>query len=157
MSPGKENILSPNVIKPFVDVTEWEVDTSFVSKCEVDPSFASKCQAANSHMLRQNGPSRLSNLTIVGEICRPLYPMRSVFPKIHRVYASALTVECSTSVGEASFSTLLRVLTLFRRSMTHTRKQSLVLLVFLKPYTMNIDFNVKLRKFARKGRKIQLF
>ena len=37
-----------------------------------------------------------------------------------------------------------------------TRKQNLVLLAFLNSYTKSVDFDVMLRKFARRSRKIQL-
>ena len=68
---------------------------------------------------------------------------------VYKMYAAALTFGSSTAVREASFSTLSRVLTPYRSSMTHTRKQNLVLLAFLNSYTKNSDFDVMLRKFAR--------
>ena len=69
----------------------------------------------------------------------------------------ALTFGSSTAVCEASFSTLSRVLTPYKCSMTHTKKQNLVLLAFFNSYTKNADFDVMLRKFAQRSRKIQLF
>ena len=147
MSSAKEYFLSPVDLKSFADLIE----------CEVNDSVTNECEVAKSYNLRQINSIRYANPTIVQEICELLYLIRGAFPLVCKIYAAALTFGSSTAVCEASFSTLSRVLTPYRRSMTHTRKQNLVLLAFLNSYTKNADFDVMLRKCARRSRKIQLF
>ena len=50
---------------------------------------------------------------------------------MYKAYVAAITFGSSSAVCKASFSTFSRVLTPYRRSMTHQRKSSLVVLVFL--------------------------
>ena len=148
LSPAKENCLSPVDLKSFADLIE----------CKVNDSFTSECEVAKSYILRQINSIRYANPTIAHEICELLYPIQSGFPLVNKIYAAALTFDSRTAaVCEASFSTLYRVLKHYRRSITHTRKQNLVLLLFLNSYTKNVGFDEILRKFARWSRKIQLF
>ena len=130
--------MSPVDSKSFADLIE----------CEINDSFTSECKVAKSYILRQISSIRYANPTTAQEICELLYPIRSAFPLVYKIYAATLTIGLCTAVCEASFSTLSRVLTLYRRSMTHTRKRNLVLLAFLNSCTKNADFDVMLRKFA---------
>ena len=147
MSPAKENFLSPVDLKLFADLIE----------CKMNDSFTNECEVAKSYILRQVNSIRYANLTIVQEICELLYPFRSAFSLVCKIYAATLTFGSSTAVCEASFSTLSLVLTPYRRSMTHTRKRNLVLLAFWNSYTKNTNLEVMLRKFGRRSRKNQLF
>jgi len=88
---------------------------------------------------------------------RLLYPMKTAFPSVYQLFAAAVTFGASSATCEASFSTLTRVLTAYRRSMTHDRKRNLVLLAFLRSYTKNVNMEAVLRCFSKNSRKLQLF
>ena len=97
-------------------------------------------------------------MTNVHQLVQELYSYREAFPSVYRLAASALTLGASTATCEASFSTLSRVLTSFRTSMTHSRKANLVLLSFESDITNNIKSDDFLRRFNEmKNRRLQLF
>ena len=101
---------------------------------------------------------RTSTVTNVHQLVQELYSYREAFPSVYRLAASALTLGASTATCEASFSTLSRVLTPFRTSMTHSRKANLVLLSFESDITNNIKSDDFLRRFNEmKNRRLQLF
>jgi hypothetical protein len=82
---------------------------------------------------------------------------RDAFPLLHKLYAAGLTFGASTASCEASFSTLTRILTPYRLSMTHQRKTNLVILSFNSSYANGICLDTFLCEFAKSSRKIQLF
>ena len=90
----------------------------------------------------------------VGDVCSLLYPMQTAFPSVFQLFAAAATF---SATFEASFSALSRVLTAYRRSMTHERKRNFVILAFLQSYTKNVYMEEVLRCFSKKSRKLQLF
>ena len=87
-------------------------------------------------------------------------PMQTAFPSVYQfsaAAAAAATFGASSATCEASFSTLTRVLTAYRRSMTHERKKNLIILTFLRSYTKNVKMEEVLRCFSKNSRKLQLF
>jgi len=84
-------------------------------------------------------------------------PMQTAFPSVYQLFAAAATFGASSATCEASFSTLTRVLTAYRRSMTHERKRNLAILAFLRSYTKNVNMKEVLRCFSKNSRKLQLF
>ena len=101
---------------------------------------------------------RASNVTNVHQLVQELYSYRDAFPSVYRLAASALTIGASTATCEATFSTLSRVLTPFRTSMSHSRKANLVLLSFESDISNNIKSDEFLRRFHKmKNRRLQLF
>jgi hypothetical protein len=101
---------------------------------------------------------RASTVTNVHQLVQELYSYRDAFPSVYRLAASALTIGASTATCEATFSTLSRVLTPFRTSMSHSRKANLVLLSFESDISNNIKSDEFLRRFHEmKNRRLQLF
>jgi len=83
-------------------------------------------------------------------------PIMAAVPSVQNVLRVALTFGASSASCESSFSSLARVFTSYRRSMTQTRKSNLVILAFEKDLTaaLSSDENraVVMRKFqARDG------
>jgi len=64
------------------------------------------------------------------QICADFFPLSAAFPNVYSIYAASLTFGVSTAACETSFSTLTRVLTPYRRSVTQSRKANLVLLSY---------------------------
>ena len=85
-----------------------------------------------------------------------ILPFKDAFPILHWHYTAALTLSVSTAICENSFSCLTRVLRPYRRSMTHDRKSSLVVLAFEKSITKVLDLDLFLEHFSKKSRRIQL-
>lgn len=85
-----------------------------------------------------------------------ILPFRDAFPLLFWHYAAALTVGVSTATCENSFSCLTRILRPTRRSMSHERKTSLVLLAFEKSITCSLNMDEFIMHFARKSRRILL-
>jgi len=81
------------------------------------------------------------NHTNLQHICQLLLPFKDAFPTVYGIYAAALSLGVSTATCEASFSALTRILTAYRRSMTHNRKANLVLLSFQRRYTEAVEFD----------------
>jgi len=95
--------------------------------------------------------------TCVGDVCGLLYTMQTAFLSVCQLFAAAATFGASSATCEASLSALTRILTAYRRSMTHERKRNLVILSFLQSYTKNVNMEEVLRCFSKKSRKLQLF
>jgi hypothetical protein len=126
-----------------IDVTS----ASVINQCSVAAEFIvahiNKCSETTA-------PKNLS------DIMQLLLPVKAAFPAVYSLYAAALTLGMSTASCEASFSTLARVLTPYRRSMTHNRKSNLVLLSFQEHYTQAINLDEFIVEFSKKSRKLQV-
>ena len=93
----------------------------------------------------------------LGDICTFMRAYKTAFPKVYTLLVGGATFGASTATCEASFSTLSRILTPFRQSMTHQRKANLEIMSFLHDYTRGVDKDVVLREIAKKNRRLQLF
>jgi len=73
-----------------------------------------------------------------------IWKYKEAFPTIYLLLSAGLTVGVSTATCEASFTSVVRILTPYRRCMTHERKCQLVLLGFEKTkqllWQMKISF-----------------
>ena len=117
--------------------------------------FEAECVVAKAFLLKEFDCVKHKCFS---DICSILFPLRSAFPVAYKLFAGASTLGVSTAVCEASFSTLTRMLTPYRRSMAHQRKRNLVLLSFLSTYTKSVDFGEILKVFSEaKNRRLQLF
>lgn len=113
----------------------------------------SECEVARQFLVKEFDPKCHQDLA---DLCRILFPLKSAFPNVYSIYAAAITLGVSSAACEASFSTLTRVLTPYRRSMTHSRKANLVFLSFQSHYTKALDMDKFVDIFAQKARKLQL-
>ena len=93
----------------------------------------------------------------LGDICTFMHAYKTAFPKVYTLLVGGATFGASTATCEASFSTLSRILTPFRQSMTHQRKANLVIMSFMYDYTRGVDKDEVLREIAKKNRRLQLF
>jgi len=100
---------------------------------------------------------KLSSKFPLHYITETLSAMKDVLPIVYAMYAAALTFGGSSASCEASFSTLTRIMTPSRRSMSHTRKANLVILSFEHQLTKTLDKIALMKRFAQKSRKIPLF
>ncbi|KRZ65602.1 Zinc finger MYM-type protein 1 [Trichinella papuae] len=92
------------------------------------------------------------------EIIAILYGYKDAFPNAYRLAAAALTIGISSATCEASFSTCSRLLSPFRRSMTHARMNHLVLISFERQILESISNEELLRRFHKSGnRRLQLY
>jgi hypothetical protein len=85
-----------------------------------------------------------------------LYDYSDAFPNVYKIFTCALCFGASTATVENTFSTVTRLLTPFRRSMSHQRKSDLVLLSFERELTKNIDFDKFISLFSNKSRRLAL-
>ena len=120
---------------------------------EESPLVASECDVARQLIAKQFDPEYHKDLS---DVSRILFPVKTAFPAVYSIYAAALTFGVSSASCEASFSTLTRVLTPYRRSMTHRRKANLVLLSFQERYTNCLNLDQFVNIFGQKSRKLQL-
>ncbi len=88
---------------------------------------------------------------------KELYKQRLAFKKTYELYATAATFGCSSSICEASFSSMKRVVTPYRQSMLFGRESNLTLLPFERKKTEAIGQDIFLRKFHEKSRRLPLF
>lgn len=83
---------------------------------------------------------------------------KSAFPNVYKMLEAVETIGCSTAVNEASFSSLSRVGTINRMSMSNVRLRNLTFLAFESKEVQNVEKQTILRKFHdAKDRKVQLF
>jgi hypothetical protein len=102
-------------------------------------------------------PGKVKGPFCLHYISETLYSVKDAVPNVYSLYATALTFGASSATCEASFSSLTRVMTPYRRSMKHRRKANLALMSFESNYTKTLDMRVFLQRFAMKSRKIQLY
>lgn len=115
------------------------------------PLLRGELSVANAFLTKKcSHESNLQDIVIV------IKKFCGVFPLLHKLYTGALTIGISTATCENSFSTLARVLRPHRKSMTHSRKASLVLLAFEKMLCKDIDFDEFINIFRSQTRRIQL-
>ena len=109
----------------------------------------SECQVARTFIEREFVDKMHKTLN---DLCLLLHLYRKGFSEVYQLYADALAFGSSNAVCEESFSTLSRVLTPYRRSLTHKRKSNLVLLSFLAEYTQKkliwMNFSIHLLEEA---------
>ncbi len=87
-----------------------------------------------------------------------LYKLRVAFKETYEMMAAVETFGCSSARCEESFSTLTRILTQFRRSMTFQRESDLSLLSFEKEIANEISNDALMKLFNEKGnRRLQLY
>ncbi len=96
------------------------------------------------------------NETDLSTVCKNLQEYQEAFPQLHKLYVTALVIGVSSASCESSFSTLSRVLTPYRRTMSHKRKISLVILAHEKSITNNLDVDEFVRLFAKGNRRLVL-
>jgi hypothetical protein len=102
-------------------------------------------------------PEKVKGRFCLHYITETLYSVKDALPNVYSLYAAALTFGASSATCEASFSTLTRVLTPYRRSMKHQRKANLALMSFESNFTKSLDMRVFLHRFAKQSRRIQLY
>ena len=141
--PQNQAFLQMSKLSAITDLINIKESSLAVSECEVARQMIAKDFDPESHK-------------DLSDVCRLLFPLRAAFPNVYSIYAAALTFGVSTAACEASFSTLTRVLTPCRRSMTQSRKANLVLLSFQSQYTRCLDLDKFVNSFAQKSRKLQL-
>ena len=139
------SFLDPKKIAPLAYLIGLYADLSLLQ---------SECQVARTFIEREFDDKIHKTLN---DLCLLLHPYRKGFSEVYQLYAAALAFGSSNAVCEESFSTLSRVLTPYRRSVTHKGKSNLVLLSFLTEYTQKIDMDEFLHTFAGRSRKIQLY
>ena len=142
LRPHTSDFLDPHKLQDFFNFIGLPMNDALRSELDVAKKY-----------IIDNSSSGSS----IGDVCKFLYSVRRAFPDVYKMYASALTFGASSSVCEASFSSLKRVLTPYRRSMTHRRKSNLVMLAFMHKYTKEVDFEVFLKRFSMSNRRLQLF
>lgn len=93
-------------------------------------------------------------------ILKRLQPVKDAFPTTFIFFKAVETFGNSTTINEASFSTLSRIDTKFRFSSTNERLRNLTFIAFEKKILSNIDDEDILHQFVNQApndRRIQLF
>ena len=87
---------------------------------------------------------------------RMLLPYRTAFPLTYKLYCTAQTFGASTASCERTFSTLTRILSSNRRSMTQERLKNLILLSHTTEITSTLSSDKFVDLFKKKKRRLQL-
>lgn len=82
--------------------------------------------------------------------------LQTPFPNLHTLLCAALTIGASSATCEATFSTVARLLTPYRRCMNHERKCQLALLGFEKEKTAALSVAELMERFRRSSRRISV-
>lgn len=91
-------------------------------------------------------------------ISQRLYPVRTAFEKVFKLYCAIDTFACSTAIAEFSFSCLSRVGICGRVHMKNERLRNLSFLAFESKEFNKIPHENILRHFnAMKNRRLQIF
>lgn len=94
----------------------------------------------------------------VQTILKRLQPVKPAFPTAFKFFAAVETFGNSTTINEASFSTLNRIDTKFRFSSTNERLRNLAFFAFEKKNFEKVKDENVMREFAKiSPRRIQLF
>ena len=160
-----KNIALLKSLKSLIALQELEASTSLVNDleplgrlCNVElPRCKEEIFSGLSFVARKNNENPGCMISLHDQVLL-MERYRDAFPSLYRLLASALTIGASSSTCEATFSTLTRVLTPYRRSMLHARKADLVLLAYESDITNSLKSEDFLMRFnACKNRKLQLF
>lgn len=76
------------------------------------------------------------------------------FPNLHTLLCAALTIGVSSTTCEATFSTVTRLLTLYRRCMGHNRKCELAYLSFEKNRSNALSASKFMQIFKMRNRRL---
>jgi hypothetical protein len=87
-------------------------------------------------------------------ILKHLYAHKLGLQLSYELFAAVATLGSSTAICESSFSTLTRIDTAQRRSMTDLRQQNLALLAFEKRRTAEIDMQQFITNFAKEHTRL---
>lgn len=100
----------------------------------------------------------LDMLTVAMDYLQRKMSEAEEFPNVYKLLATIDTFGCSTAVCESSFSTIARIGTPIRISMTNERLRRLTLLAFESKRLGKIDVEDVLKTFnPSKERKAQLY
>lgn len=146
LCPSEPNWLSKEAILPLTElVFSKEKCSDLFPELHVGKNFISL------HLKEFENKSVSS---CISHITSVLFPYKEAFPLLYSLYASALTFGASTSICENSFSTLSRILSPFRRSMSSIRLSHLSLLAFEKDLTNSLRQEEFLSHFRCSKRKL---
>ena len=87
---------------------------------------------------------------------RKLYEQKRAFSNVYKLAAAVATFGCSVAISERSFSSLSRIDTPHRRSITCGRQRNLVLLAFEKSRTKKVDLDEFVLRLGRKHTRLPL-
>ena len=90
----------------------------------------------------------MSNL---GDVLRELYPLKAAFPNLLKVLQITLTIAVSTAECKRSFSSLRRIKTYLRSTMTNSKLADLAVLSIEKEISKNIKLEEVVDRFAASG------
>ena len=144
---GSDNM---SVLKPLADLVQIDMNETFKAELVVASNLMFKGSLFKAEELQ--GPFALHGVT------KKMETMKSALPNVYTLFAAALTFGGSTASCEASFSTMTRVLTPYRRSMAHQRKENLIILSHEHELTKKIEKKALMQRFnARCSRRLRLF
>ena len=96
------------------------------------------------------------NLSSLSDVMDILQPLKVAFPSVLRVLQIALTFAVTTASCERSFSSLKRIKTYLRSTMSTQRLSDLALLSIERELSANMSMDEVVDKFGSQNRRISL-
>jgi hypothetical protein len=141
---NEANFLNIECLTPFAMLLQRRLDMDHLKN---------EIPVVKSFINEKLHPKEKGNCMTAHHIHESLYEYRDAFPQTYKLFTGALTFGTSTATCENSFSTLTRILSPSRRSMTQTRMKDLVMLAFEREITSTISKEEMLTKFREKNRR----
>ena len=134
---------------------------SFLDYTLIEPlanSYNLTTEKLQSKLMLARHSLKINVLKNLGDILLQLAPLQGAFPTLFNIVKIAVTISVSTAECERSFSTLKRVITYLRSSMTEERLNNLVVLSIEEEETCKLSFDDIVDNFAKmdKNRRILL-
>ena len=137
-SPKSKSFLDYSVLQPIID--HYKLNNDDI-----------KVELIHAKELLKNKP-----LDSISDVIDQLIPLRVAFPNLLRQLQIALTLSVSSAACERTFSSLKRVKTYLRSTMTDERLTNLALLTIEKDLTMILSLEDVIDKFSSSDRRVIL-
>ena len=138
-SPGSSNSLDITVLQPFIDIYNLNSEELMI---EIP--------------LVKRVLSKESDLQDLSDVLLELVPLRSAFPNVVKLFQIGMTISVSTAKCERTFSTLKRIKSFLRTTMSEERLTNLAILSIERDLSDSMDFEQVVEHFAKKDHRIVL-
>lgn len=137
--PSSSQFLDVTTLKPLINTYKLDID-----KLTIEISVA------------KNTLSKVTDMQEVSDVLVQLYPLKAAFPVLVSLYQICLTIAVTTAKCERTFSTLKRIKSYLRSTMTEQRLSDLAILSIERDISDDMDMEQVVDNFAAKERRIVL-
>ena len=138
-NPSSPSFLDPEIVKPLVEAYQMDYSSLAVEA-----------------PLVVNMLSKIADLNEISDALKELAPLKTAFPTVIKLLQLGMTISVTSAKCERTFSTLKRVKSYLRSTMTEERLANLAILSIERDCTDQLDHDEVLKEFSQSYRRIVL-